>query len=131
MLQAFCKNNRITFEQCEAAIDELVTEWEFTQPFHNNDTEAKFQLLRNLEAKVRGKRAQGLLDASTDERKQKFIDDCKALKEEGFNKEDIARFYNFYSQKAQDGSDKALFETYKAWDTKTRFKMFINPKRYG
>lgn len=127
ILTAFCKNNKVTYEQCEAIVDEIVTEWEFAQPAHTTETEAKFQLLRTLETKIRIKREHGLLDNNS--RKEQFIADCKALKEEGYNKQDIARFYNYYIQPAQDGSDKCLFETYKAWNTKTRFKMFLKPPK--
>lgn len=127
IFQAFCKNNHVTYEQCQNVINEIMTEWEFAQPKHNNDTEAKFQLLRTLETKIRIKREHGLLE--TDNRKEQLIADCRALKEEGYKKEDIARFYNYYIQPAQDGSGKALFETYKAWNTKTRFKMFLKPKK--
>lgn len=130
ILTAFCKNNRVTYEQCEAVVDEIVTEWEFTQPRHNNSTEAKQQLLRALETKIRIKREHGLLDCGA-EAKARFAEECKALKEEGFNKEEVARFYKFYTQQVQDGSGRCMFETYKAWDTKTRFKMFVNPKRNG
>lgn len=130
-LEAFCKNNRVTPEQCAAVVNEIVTEWEFAQPRHNNDTEAKFQLLRALETKIRIKKEHGLLDLNTQDRKEMFAQECKALKEEGYSKEDVARFYKYYIQSAQDGSGKALFETYKAWNTKTRFKMFINPQRHG
>lgn len=130
MLTAFCKNNHVTYEQCEKVVDEIVTEWEFTQPVHNTPTEAKQQLLRTLETKIRIKREYGRLDGDAPAL-DRFAEECKALKEEGFNKEEIARFYKFYTQKAQDGSDKCLFETYKAWDTRTRFKMFVNPKRHG
>lgn len=130
MLTAFCKNNRVTYEQCERVVDEIVTEWEFTQPVHNTPTEAKQQLLRVLETKIRIKREHGLLDGGK-EAKERFAEECKSLKEEGFNKEEVARFYKFYTQQVQDGSGRCMFETCKAWDTKTRFKMFVNPKRNG
>lgn len=124
-LESFCKNNNVTPEQCKDVAEEIAAEWEFVQPKHNNKREARYQLLRALEVKIRVKREIGLLAADPAERKARFAADCKALQEKGYKRPDVAKFYKYYTQPSQDGTGRMMFETYKAWDSETRFKIFM------
>lgn len=128
MLEAFCKNNRVTFEQCQDIVAEVISEWDFIQPEHQNSTDARKHLLRALQAKIERKRDRGTLGDDASARREQFKTECRNLVVAGYSREDVLRFYNYYMQKSQDGSGRTLFETYKAWNTKTRFKMFLKPK---
>lgn len=125
MFESFCKNNRVSSDKCREIVAEIATEWEFTKPKHNNSTEAKQQLLRALETKINIRRQNGLLLPNKEKRLEQFNRECKELKNEGYDREALAKFYKYYTQPVQDGTDRFKFETMGGWDTKTRFKMFL------
>ena len=75
----------------------------------------------DLRIKAEALRAKGqLLSEPFEVRRKRFIAECKELIAQGFAKAEVADFFAYYSQKEQ-GGERMLFETYKGWDTQTRF----------
>ena len=121
-IEQFCYNEGITIEQCRKLADEVLVEWELVGETHKSEKDAKRHLLDHIR-----KKAQALNIQSTpvEERKAKFVQECKALLEQGYNRAEVAEFASYYSQPTADG--RLLFETFKGWNTLTRFQ--LNQKR--
>ena len=121
-IEAFCKNEGITVEQCRKLADEVLVEWRLVGESHNSEKEVKRHLLDHIRKKAQALNVQG---EPLEQRRARFINDCKALIAQGFDRGEVAEFCKYYSQPTADG--RMLFETYKGWDTLTRF--LINQKR--
>ena len=121
LLEGFCMNEHISLQQCQELAEAVVTEWELT----DEPDKGRKHLLNAIRAKAQAMREQGtLLTGSIDERKKAFLDECKKLMDKGCNRDEVARFARYYTQPTADG--RLLFETYKGWDTETRFLLNSN-----
>ena len=122
-IETFCKNEGITVADCERLANEVVTEWELTGQIKNHSslTDERTHLIAQMRIKAQAQREDGrLFTATFDERKAKFIAECKALITQGHNREQVIEFARYYSQPTLDGK-RMIFETFKGWDTTTRF----------
>lgn len=63
---------------------------------------------------------------SIDQRRQAFHEECRGLLQICDDKALVSQFFAEYSQPCNDGSGLMLFESMRAWDTVTRFKLYIN-----
>ena len=122
LIEAYCKNERITPEQFAQLAHEVSVEWSLTGETYPTDTDMKKRLLAHIRNKAQALKVQR---ESIEERKSKFLAECKELVAQGFNRNDVAEFARYYSQETSEG--QLLFETYKGWDTQTRY--LINKKR--
>jgi hypothetical protein len=101
----------------------VVTEWELTGELtaHATLSDERKHLISQMRIKAEALRAKGqLLSEPFEARRKRFIDECKELIAQGFVKAEVADFFAYYSQKEQ-GGERMLFETYKGWNTQTRF----------
>jgi DNA-binding Lrp family transcriptional regulator len=122
LIEAHCMNEGITPEQFKGLAKAVVVEWSLTGEHYNTESETKMRMLAHIRTKAQ---AMNVQRASLEERKAKFIAECKALVDQGFNRGEVAEFANYYSQPTADG--RLLFETFKGWNTLTRFQ--LNQKR--
>lgn len=122
LIQAYTKNEGITEEQFRQLAEAVSVEWSLTGEHYNTDSEAKHRILAHIRAKAQ---AMNLKREPVEERKKRFIDECKELIAKGCNKTNVAEFASYYLQPTADG--RLLFETYRGWDTETRF--LLNQKQ--
>jgi DNA-binding transcriptional regulator YhcF (GntR family) len=122
-LDPFLMQEHISKQQFEKLATVVVAEWQLTGETHRNATDEKKHLFAHIRKKVQAMREQGLLLESDDkqERLARLINDCKALIAEGFPRESVAEFYAYWTQDCTDQSGRMMFETTKAWNTRTRF----------
>ena len=126
LLESFAKNERLTAEQVRQMADEVLIEWQLTGEDMTPTSHNKGRFLAHIRAKAQAKRERGqLMGEPLEQRRAKFIAECRKLIEQGFDRGEVAEFCKYYSQPTADG--RMLFETYKGWDTLTRFQ--INKKR--
>ena len=126
LVEAHCMSEGITPEQFKQLAQMVATEWSLTGETFSSPSEAKRRMLAHIRAKAQSMREQGrLMSTSPEERKAKFLSECKALIAKGCPRADVAEFASYYTQPTPDG--RMLFETYKGWKTETRF--LINQKR--
>ena len=123
-VEGFCKSAGITVEQFSRLADEVLTEWELVGKQHQDEQDAKRHLLDHIRKKAQ---AQSVKAAPPTERKARFLAQCRELVTQGYPKAEVAEFATYYTQPTNDGSDRMLFETYPAWDTRARF--LLNQKR--
>ena len=124
LIEGFCKSEQLTKDQLKQLAEAVVTDWELTDEPQSSRT--KRHLINQIRTKAQAMREQGrLLTTTSEERKAKFIAECKALIAKGCPKDDVAEFASYYTQPTPDG--RMLFETYRGWKTETRF--LINQKR--
>ena len=122
-VESFCLNNHVTVEQCRGIAEAVVTEWELTGELtaHATLSDERKHLIAQMRIKADALRAKGqLLSEPFEVRRKRFIAECKELIAQGFAKAEVADFFAYYSQKEQ-GGERMLFETYKGWNTQTRF----------
>lgn len=124
LIEGLCKNEHITPEQCKRLAVEVFNEWSFTAPKHYDDNDKKKHLLSCIRAKAKALREQGGNLGEREQRLSLFKNQCRQLVEGGEERNLVGRFAAYYTQPTQDGTGRMLFETYKAWDTNTRFKIF-------
>ena len=122
-LDPFLMQEHISKEQFKKLATVVVAEWQLTGETHRNATDEKKHLFAHIRKKVQAMREQGLLLESDDkqERLARLVNDCKALIAEGFPRESVAEFYAYWTQDCTDQSGRMMFETTKAWNTRTRF----------
>ena len=121
-IEQFCMNEGISVEQCRMLADEVLVEWELVGETHRTAKETKRHLLDHIRKKAQ---AMNVQRSTIEERREKFLDECKNLIAQGFNRAEVAEFASYYTQPTADG--RMLFETYKGWNTLTRFQ--LNQKR--
>ena len=128
LIENFAYNNYMTLEQCRRTAEDVVTEWQLTGEEHATATEARKHLLNAIRIKAQSERATLVGKQDRDKRLQPLIDDCKQLITEGNDRKDVAEFYAYYTQTANDGTQRMLFETLAGWETKTRFIRYNKKK---
>ena len=123
----------ITPELCRKLANDAVTEWKMLETEHRSVSDARKHLLDRIRRQVAVMRQNGTLKATEAiaKRLQPLIDDCKTLLNEGFNKDDVSRFYAYWTEDCNDGTGLMRWETEKAWTTRTRFINFLKYKKHG
>lgn len=117
LIEQFCKTEGITAEQFNGLVDEVQVDWALT----NEKDQTKKHLLNAVRCKITNLREGGRLVRGTiAERKQRFLGECKALVDKGCDRESVAEFARYYTQ-LERGGERMLFETYKGWNTETRY----------
>lgn len=126
LLESFAKNERLTAEQVTQLAEEVYIEWQLAGEDTKPTSLNKSRFLSHIRAKGQAKRTSGMLQVKpVAERKAEFLAECKALVEKGCSREKVAEFARYYTQPTADG--RLLFETYKGWNTETRF--LLNQKK--
>ena len=117
LIEQFCKTEGITADQFNNLVDEVQVDWALT----NEKDQTKKHLLNAVRCKITNLREGGRLVRGTlAERKQRFLGECKALVDKGCDRESVAEFARYYTQ-LERGGERMLFETYKGWNTETRY----------
>ena len=129
--ESFCKNEGITLNQFEQLGKAVINEWAMTGETGRNATDTRKKLLAHIRAKAQAMKDRGLFVGadSKDKRLKPLIEDCLALLDEGFSRDDVSRFYAYWTEKLTDGTDRFRFEAQTAWTTKTRFINFLKLKK--
>ena len=132
-LEQFSMTEGITPELCRKLANDAVTEWKMLETEHRSVSDARKHLLDRIRRQVAVMRQNGTLKATEAiaKRLQPLIDDCKTLLKEGFNRDDVSRFYAYWTEDCNDGTGLMRWETEKAWTTKTRFINFLKYKKHG
>lgn len=130
-IEAFCKNEGITVEQCRRLADDVLIEWELVGETHRTDKETKRHLLDHLRKKAQAMRLNGKLVAMNDKqlRQQPMIDFCKQLLNEGQSRDDVSAWFSYWTEDCNDNSGRMRFEAERAWDNRTRYINFLKRKR--
>ena len=128
-VEQFCMANHIDKALCNQLANDVVTEWELTEQLtqHKSLTDERKHLIAQMQIIIRNRREQGLPTEPLEQRRGIFINQCKSLIEKGCDKTKVAEFARYYTQPATDGSGRMLYETYKGWNTETRF--LLNQKQ--
>ena len=117
LIEQFYKTEGITADQFNGLVDEVQVDWALT----NEKDQTKKHLLNAVRCKITNLREGGRLVRGTiAERKQRFLGECKALVDKGCDRESVAEFARYYTQ-LERGGERMLFETYKGWNTETRY----------
>lgn len=115
-IEQFCKTENITPEEFNELGEAVLVDWALT-----GDKGDRKYLINAIRRKAQAMREQGQLVRGTlAERKQRFLGECKALVDKGCDRESVAEFARYYTQLEQ-GGERMLFETYKGWNTETRY----------
>ena len=130
-LEGFCKNEGITPEQFEQLGKAVINEWAMTGETGINATETRKRLLAHIRAKAQAMKDRGLFVGadSKDKRLKPLIEDCLVLLDEGNSRDDVTRFYAYWTEMLTDGTQRYRFEKQEAWNTKTRFINFLKLKK--
>lgn len=123
-IEAFCKNERLTLDQCRSIAEAVVTDWELI----DEPDRSRKHLMAAIRIKAQAMRKQGQLHTATKaERRAAFIAECRELLAKGFRRDAVAEFASYYTQENSQG--QMLFETYPAWNTETRFRINLQRQR--
>lgn len=123
-IEAFCKNERLTLDQCRSIAEAVVTDWELI----DEPDRSRKHLMAAIRIKAQAMRKQGQLHTTTKaERRAAFIAECRELLAKGFRRDAVAEFASYYTQETSEG--QMLFETYPAWNTETRFRINLQRQR--
>lgn len=115
-IEQFCKTENITPEEFNELGEAVLVDWALT-----GDKGDRKYLINAIRRKAQAMREQGQLVRGTlAERKQRFLGECKALVDKGCDRDSVAEFARYYTQ-LERGGERMLFETYKGWDTETRY----------
>lgn len=117
LVEQYCKNERITPDQFKRLAEAVGVEWSLTGEHYTTESDTKKRLLAHIRSKAQALNLNGKPLA---ERKAKFLDECKALVDKGCDRNKVAEFARYYTQLEQ-GGERMLFETYRGWNTETRF----------
>lgn len=127
LIESFAKNNGISINQCRELSDEILIEWELTGHEHRSVKDVRQHLLNHLRVIISKK---NIKHEDKDHRLENLIDDCKQLIAEGFPADAVREFYSYWVQPMTDGNGAMLFESVKAFDTRTRFVSYYK-KNYS
>ena len=129
LVEQYCKNERITPDQFKRLAEAVGVEWSLTGEHYTTESDTKKRLLAHIRSKAL---ALNLQSKPLKQRKADFLAECKALVDKGCNRDKVAEFARYYTQLEQ-GGERMLWETYKGWDTETRFllnqKLISNGKK--
>jgi hypothetical protein len=127
-IEAFCKNEGITTDQCRKYAEAVVIEWQLTDENHNNRTQAIKHLLAQIRIKAQADRERGITFTDKSVRLQPMIDFCRELVADGFNRQDVKDWYGYWTEECQDRTGRMRFEAEKTWNAKRRFSNYLKRK---
>jgi hypothetical protein len=127
-IEAFCKNEGITTDQCRKYAEAVVIEWQLTDENHNNRTQAIKHLLAQIRIKAQADRERGITFTDKSIRLQPMIDFCRDLIADGFNRQDVKDWYGYWTEECQDRTGRMRFEAEKTWNAKRRFNNYLKRK---
>ena len=127
-IEAFCKNEGITTDQCRKYAEAVVIEWQLTDENHNNRTQAIKHLLAQIRIKAQADRERGITFTDKSVRLQPMIDFCRELIADGFNRQDVKDWYGYWTEECQDRTGRMRFEAEKTWNAKRRFNNYLKRK---
>lgn len=127
-IEAFCKNEGITTDQCRKYAEAIVIEWQLTDENHNNRTQAIKHLLAQIRIKAQADRERGITFTDKSVRLQPMIDFCRELIADGFNRQDVKDWYGYWTEECQDRTGRMRFEAEKTWNAKRRFNNYLKRK---
>lgn len=127
-IEAFCKNEGITTDQCRKYAEAIVIEWQLTDENHNNRTQAIKHLLAQIRKKAQADRERGITFTDKSVRLQPMIDFCRELIADGFNRQDVKDWYGYWTEECQDRTGRMRFEAEKTWNAKRRFNNYLKRK---
>lgn len=126
IIEAFCKNEKVSMNQARQLCEEVLNEWELTKPQHVNETDVRKHLLSHMRKIIQSK---NLVHEDKDKRLKKIIEDCKRLIKDGYPAKKVRQFYLHWTQPVNDNSGRMLFESVRAFDTITKFLTYYKNGR--
>lgn len=127
-IEAFCKNEGITTDQCRKYAEAIVIEWQLTDENHNNRTQAIKHLLAQIRIKAQADRERGITFTDKSVRLQPMIDFCRELIADGFDRQFVKDWYGYWTEECQDRTGRMRFEAEKTWNAKRRFNNYLKRK---
>ena len=127
-IEAFCKNEGITTDQCRKYAEAVVIEWQLTDENHNNRTQAIKHLLAQIRIKAQADRERGITFTDKSVRLQPMIDFCRELIADGFDRQFVKDWYGYWTEECQDRTGRMRFEAEKTWNAKRRFNNYLKRK---
>lgn len=94
------------------------------------ESDTRKKMLAHIRRKAQAMNDRGLFVGAEpkDKRLKGIIEDCKMLIAEGYNVDSVREFFAYWTQPANDGTGRMLFEKQSAWDTRTRYIKNLNRK---
>ena len=129
-LERFCMAEHLTIDQFEQLAQAVINEWAMTGESGTTESDTRKKMLAHIRRKAQAMNDRGLFVGAEpkDKRLKGIIEDCKMLIAEGYNVDSVREFFAYWTQPANDGTGRMLFEKQSAWDTRTRYIKNLNRK---
>ena len=129
-LERFCMAEHLTVDQFTQLAQAVINEWAMTGESGTTESDTRKKMLAHIRRKAQAMNDRGLFVGAEakDKRLKGIIEDCKMLIAEGYNVDGVREFFAYWTQPANDGTGRMLFEKQSAWDTRTRFIKNLNRK---
>ena len=129
-LERFCMAEHLTIDQFTQLAQAVINEWAMTGESGTSESDTRKKMLAHIRRKAQAMNDRGLFVGAEpkDKRLKCIIEDCKMLVAEGYNVDSVREFFAYWTQPANDGTGRMLFEKQSAWDTRTRYIKNLNRK---
>ena len=129
-LERFCITEHLTIDQFTQLAQAVINEWAMTGESGTTESDTRKKMLAHIRRKAQAMNDRGLFVGAEpkDKRLKGIIEDCKMLIAEGYNVDSVREFFAYWTQPANDGTGRMLFEKQSAWDTRTRYIKNLNRK---
>ena len=129
-LERFCMAEHLTIDQFTQLAQAVINEWAMTGESGTTESDTRKKMLAHIRRKAQAMNDRGLFIGAEpkDKRLKGIIEDCKMLIAEGYNVDSVREFFAYWTQPANDGTGRMLFEKQSAWDTRTRYIKNLNRK---
>ena len=129
-LERFCMTEHLTIDQFTQLAQAVINEWAMTGESGTTESDTRKKMLAHIRRKAQAMNDRGLFVGAEpkDKRLKGIIEDCKTLIAEGYNVDSVREFFAYWTQPANDGTGRMLFEKQSAWDTRTRYIKNLNRK---
>ena len=129
-LERFCLTEHLTIDQFTQLAQAVINEWAMTGESGTTESDTRKKMLAHIRRKAQAMNDRGLFIGAEpkDKRLKGIIEDCKTLIAEGYNVDSVREFFAYWTQPANDGTGRMLFEKQSAWDTRTRYIKNLNRK---
>ena len=129
-LERFCMAEHLTIDQFTQLAQAVINEWAMTGESGTTESDTRKKMLAHIRRKAQAMNDRGLFVGAEpkDKRLKGIIEDCKMLIAEGYNVDSVREFFAYWTQPANDGTGRMLFEKQSAWDTRTRYIKNLNRK---
>ena len=143
-LERFCMTEHLTIDQFTQLAQAVINEWAMTGESGTSESDTRKKMLAHIRRKAQAMNDRGLFVGAEpqamndrglfvgaepkDKRLKGIIEDCKTLIAEGYNVDSVREFFAYWTQPANDGTGRMLFEKQSAWDTRTRYIKNLNRK---